>query len=330
MSTQARGSKAKIIYDIETTFKTTRSPADAHVLPFASESLRMSRNLIDSKTIRGNRNPQQPVRGNREVSGDLNVELDPYMGKMFYNALGTFTTKGSSPYSHTFVITELPVGMTFEKQFTDLDTAEYFVYNGCKINSFKASFKSEGFIDSTFNIIGAAETVTTTSFDATPTDYSTSAVGGAFDGFEATIKEGGSTLGTCTEIDFTLENNLDSSVYVIDGTGTRYSLPDGMVKVSGTVKCLFDSMTLYNKAINNQETSLQITLQHGTGSGAAYNERLEIYLDEVLLQPNAPVVSGPTGVLVELPFTAYYKDSANASALRFILWNTQTQAAIMQ
>jgi hypothetical protein len=28
--------------------------------------------------------------------------------------------------------------------------------------------------------------------------------------------------------------------------------------------------------------------------------------------------------MVELPFTAYYKDGANSSALAMILWNTQT------
>jgi hypothetical protein len=89
-------------------------------------------------------------------------------------------------------------------------------------------------------------------------------------------------------------------------------------------------MTLYNKAINNQETSIRITLQHGSGSGAAYHEKLDIFLDEVLLQPSAPVISGPQGVLVELPFTAYYKDDPDASALRIILWNTQTQDVIMQ
>lgn len=330
MATQAKGSKTKIIYDSETTFKTTRVSADAHVLPFVSESLRMTRNLIDSATIRGNRNPQSPVRGNQEVAGDITVELDPYMGKMFYNALGTFTTSGTSPYSHTFKINDLPPGVTIEKQFTDMDTPEYFLYNGCKINSMRMSFKPEGFIETTFNVMGAAHTVSTSSFDATPTDYTTSSVGGQFDGFQAAILEGGSSLGICTSLEFTLENNLDGSVYVIDGTGTRYSLPDGLVKVSGTLTALFDSMTLYNKAINNQETSIRITLTQGSGSGAAYNEKVDVFLDEVIFQPQAPVISGPQGVMVELPFVAYYKDDSDASALRIILWNTQTGQNIFQ
>lgn len=321
---QAKGSKAKIIYDGETTFGTTRDSVVAHVLPFVNESLRQSRNLIDSQSIRSTRDTRAPVRGNSEVAGDITVELDPYMGKLLYHALGTVSTTGSGPYSHTFTVYDLPPGMTIEKQFTDLTTPEYFVYNGCKVNSLRVSLKSEGFIDTSINLMGSAETVSTTSIDASPTDYSASAVGGAFNAFSATIKEGGIALGIVTELEFTLENNLDGTVFVIDGTGKRYALPEGLAKVSGTIRALFDSMTQYNKAINSTETSLDVTLSNGTGDGTAYNEKIMFVIDELLLSPQSPVVSGPGGVMVELPFTAYYQDGASESIFKVILWNTQT------
>jgi hypothetical protein len=44
----------------------------------------------------------------------------------------------------------------------------------------------------------------------------------------------------------------------------------------------------------------------------------------LLLSPQSPVVSGPGGVMVELPFTAYYQDGASESIFKVILWNTQT------
>ncbi len=326
--TQAKGSNAKIIYDAEFTFKTTNPAPDAHVLPFTSETLRMSRNLLDSATLRGSRNPAKPARGNQEIAGDISVELDPYMGKLLYHALGTFTTSGSSPYSHTFTIADLPTGLTIEKQFTDLATPEYFVYNGCKINSMRMAVKSEGFVETTFSFMGATHTVTAASFDPDATDYTTEAVGSVFDGFEATIKEGGASLGIATSFDITMENNLDGSVFVIDGTGTRYSLPNGMVKVSGTITALFENDTMYNKALNNAETSLQVTLTHGAGTGAAENEKLDIFIDELLFSPQSPTVGGPAGVMVELPFTGYYRDGVRGSALSMILWNTQTAANI--
>lgn len=325
---QAKGSKAKIIYDGEATFGVTNPGIDAHLLPFVSESLRQSRNLIDSKSIRSSRSTRAPVRGNSEVGGDITVELDPYMGKLLYHTLGTVSTTGANPYSHTFTVSDLPAGLTVEKQFTDLTIPEYFVYNGCKVNSFKVSLKSEGFIEATFNLMGAGETVSAASIDASVTDYSSSAVGGAFNAFTATIQEGGTTLGTVTELDFTLENNLDGSVFVIDGTGKRYSLPEGVAKVSGTIRALFQDMTLYNKAINSTETSLVVTITNGTGAGSAYNEKIVFTIDEMLLSPQSPAVGGPEGVMVELPFTAYYQDGSSASIFKVVLWNTQTKAVI--
>jgi len=325
---QARGSNSKLLVGTEATFKTIAN-SNPHVLPFVSESLRLSRNLIDSQTIRVNRNPLNPARGNKDVTGDITVELTPYMTKMFYHALGTFTTSGTSPYSHTFVISNLPPGLTIEKQFTDLATPEYFTYAGCKVNSMRMTFAPEGFIETVFSIIGSAQTVTTSAKLTGALDYSDDAVGQQFDGFQAAITEGGSTLGIVTRLELTLENNLDNSVYVIDGTGERYSLPEGLVKVSGTLTALFENMTLYNKAINNQESSLQITLTQGNGTGAAYNEKIDIFIDELLYQPQDPVVNGPAGVLVELPFIGYYNNDTEASTLRMVVWNTQTQDNIM-
>ncbi len=314
---QQSGANAVIIYDTETTYKTTPSSPDAMVLPFKSESLRLNRNLISSDTIRSNRNPQAPVRGNVDVSGDITFELSPQYGRLFKHIFGTYSKSGSSaPYTHTYKIGALPVGMCLEKQFTDLGTAKYFLYNGCKVNSFRLSAKPEGMIECTVSLLGAKETINSSSFDSTATDLGHT----PFDGFEGSVKQGGSTVGTVTEVDFTLENNLDGNTYVLDGTGQRYSLPEGRAKVTGTVKILFDSDTLYALAVAHTETTLEIHFTKGAGTGAsAGNEKMSFYFDEVIFKPQSPVISGPTGLLVELPFEAYYNDDTDASAVRMEL-----------
>jgi hypothetical protein len=205
--------------------------------------------------------------------------------------------------------------MTIEKHFTDLQTPQYFKYVGCKVNSFKVGIKSEGFIDCTVNLMGAKEIVGASAMDGAPVDLGHT----PFDGFGCTIQEGGVTLGVATTFDFTMENGLDGNTYVIDGTGERYSMPEGVVKVTGTVTALFDSMALYTKALNNTETSLVITLTNGTGAGSAGNEQLVFTLPEVIFKPQAPVVGGPTGVLVELPFECYYNDDVNATTIMAVL-----------
>lgn len=314
---QAEGSQGQIIYDAETTYKTDPGTPDCKILPFKSESLRFSRNLVESEAITSSRNPKKPGRGKSNVSGAIELEINPYIAAILKHALGSNTTTGTSPYTHTMKVGSLPVGLVIEKGFKDI--SQYFKYNGCRINSLKMSFTPEGIVQGSVDIIGAKETVGSSSLDATPTDLGHK----PFDAYEASIQEGGSAIAIVTEADFTLENNLDDSVYVIGGAGEKYSLPAGKVKVSGNLKALFQDLTLFNKAKNSTETSLKVTFSRGDGLGSADNESLEIFIPELLYQPNAPIIAGPEGILVELPFIAYYDNSSEATTMQMILKNTQ-------
>ncbi len=290
-------------------------------LPFLNESLRMSRNLVSSNIIRSTRNPNPPARGNVEISGDISTEIDPFMGRMFKHLLGSYVRTEAGPYTHTFKIgsyADMPAGLQIEKQFTDI--LQYAKYGGCKINSFSMTLKSEGMIEARFGIMGAKETLAELPFDGDPEDFGHT----PFDGFEATINAAGeSPLGTCTEVTFTVENNLDGSVFVIDGTGEKASLPMGIVKVTGQLTALFEDMDLYEMAIDHEETSLQIVLTKGEGDGTAGDELLTFNFDEIIFKPQSPVISGPVGIMVELPFEAYYNDDADASALWIELKNAE-------
>lgn len=303
-----QGSEVRIIFGTQAAFATAAT--ECQVLPFTSESLRLSRNLISSATIRSDRNPQPPVRGNVDVAGDVNFELAPQHGKLFTHALGVCASGVAGTYTYT--IGSLPTGLTFEKQFTQITDAErYWQYIGCKINSLRMNFKSEGMIECSVSVMGAKETLATSSADAAPDDFGHD----PFDGFQATVTDKDDvTLGSITEIDFTIENNLDGSMYVMDGTGQRKSIPAGTAKVTGNLKALFENSTLYNRAINHTESSIKIIMKRGTGAGTAGNEQLTILMSEIVYHPQAPVVAGPQGVMVELPFEAYYRDSGASPA----------------
>lgn len=316
---QATGASAKLILQEETTYKTSPASPNATLLYFISEEIKYSRNLIDSTVIRGSRDAAMPVLGNVDVVGTINTELQAYIAELLKFTFGKVTTTGSaSPYTHKFTIGSTLPSFLIEKGFTDL--GQYLLYNGCKVNKMSLTIKSEGFQEISFDIIGAKETVATSSFDSTPTDrgkYS-------WTGFDiATIEEGGTAIANVQEVSLTVENNLDNSVYVIGSAGERISLPAGIVKVSGTVKALFDSITLYTKAKQSTETSLKIKYQFGTGAGTAGNESMEIYIPELKYSPNAPVITGPAGILVEMPFSAYYDNNTDASSIVVTLKNTQ-------
>ena len=320
---QQQGSDVRVIYSTESPvyYGTVSLSLDAMIVPFVSESVKESRNLISSKTIRSDRNPTLPVRGNVDVAGDVTMELNHQHGRMLRYALGSYAAVSGQPlgqpagtYKHTMKIGTLP-SFSLEKQFTDLATPEYFQYSGCKVNTMKMSFKSEGMIDFSVSIMGSKETIAGSSMCAAPVPaFDTSS--GVFDAFQAVITDkSGATVGDITAIDFTLNNNLDGGNYVIDGTGRRKQIPVGTASVTGTLVALFEDITLYNLALNYTESSIKIVLTRGTGTGAAGNEKITVYLQELIYKPEAPVVGGPQGILVNLPFEAYFDDDSAASAL---------------
>ena len=310
---QQQGSSARLLIDTETTFKTTPGTPDAQYLPLVSESIGLKRVLHTSKTIRSSRNPNKPSAGKMEVAGDIAFEMAPQYLRLLKHIFGS-AAGAASPY--TYKIGALPAGMVLEKQFPDVDSTEKFaLYNGCRVGSFRLAGGQEGFCEGSVSILGAKETLGSASFDATARDLGFS----AFDAISATLTEGGSGLVYVTNWDILLENNLDGNNYVIDGTGERRSLPAGVAKVSGKLSCLFETFALYKKAIDRTQTSLSIVLKNGTGAGTLGNEKLSFFMDEMLFSPNSPVIKGPTGLLIDLPFEAWYNTDPDASALRATL-----------
>src|SRR3990167_4024699 len=123
---QAQGSKARLVYEIESTFGRTPGGTASKKMFFRNESLAEKIELISSESLRGNRNPLKPVRGIRDVSGSISFEMAPQVGTILRAALGANTTTGSGPYTHTMKIGDLP-SLTVEKGFTDL--GQYLVFN---------------------------------------------------------------------------------------------------------------------------------------------------------------------------------------------------------
>jgi hypothetical protein len=321
---QAKGANAIIGYQLETAYGADPgTPALTKMYFTPGESLRLSRELLTSNVLQSARNPSVPDRGRYNVAGSISTVLQAYFGTLLKAALGSVSTGSGPPYTHTIKIGSSLPSLVIEKGFPDLTTPQYFKYNGCKVSKFSLKVTDQGEQEVSFDILGAKETVGTSSFDATPDDLGKQ----AFNGFQiATLNEGGSPIAVVTGADIELDNGIDAGGgYAINVTtpGVRKSLPEGKVKVSGTLRALFEDVSLYTKAINGTESALVITYTIGTGAGSAGNEQLTITIPELIYGTNAPVISGPAGLLVELPFEAYYGDDAEASAMWMELKNTQ-------
>jgi len=308
---QARGFFKTLKGIYETNYGVTPASSEATMiqLPFNSCELGSEEEMISPQTIRGNRYQAEPAFGNISVQGSVEIPLEARnIGYWLRLLMGDPTTTGSGTYTHTFnPATTLP-SMSLEQGFSDINS--YHVFSGVKVNSMGISFAKNQELTASVEILGKTETVATTSRDTNPA----SLVFARFNAKGLSLEEGGASIATVRRVDLTVRNDLATDVYCIDGTGFRNSLPETGFVVEGTIEALFDSQTLYNKAVNGTESSLKITLSDGTNSCV-----WDIY---ELKYPRRPVTSaGSEPVYIELPFMAYFQDNAQNVPLRITLIN---------
>ncbi len=309
---QARGSCSKVVIDYETTYGADPASPAGLIMPFNSFALKADRPFKESGTITGTRNPVMPARGNLNVSGSAVVPVDQIaFGYWLKALLGAPDTDGSGPYTHVFSVGSCSAGipsMVADLGFPDI--AQYLKFNGVKLNSLSFTTGGDDELTASLEFIGAKETTGSSPYDATASDLTFS----RFNNFQATLKEGGSTLANAQEIAINISNQLDDSSYVIGGNGIRASLPERVVKIEGTLKTFFEDLTLYTKAIAGTESSLELTFTSGTYS-------LKFAIDELQYQHSGPVLDTNGGIYVTLPFVGYYEDGADETAIKATLVN---------
>jgi len=316
---QAKGSNGRIIYQEETTFKTDPTTVSATGVTFVSESIKNTIGLLEDDSLRDNRNSVKPIQDKVTVAGDLTVNLQANnIGSLLKFALGSVTTTGTAPYVHTISVGQTLPSFVLEKGFTDI--SEYFKYNGCKVNGFSLSLTPTGYQKLVLHIVGAKETLSATSYDAAAT---TNYV--PFDGKNnlVTIQEGGTAIAIVTDLTLDLTNNVKTDNYVLANGGEVNSFPEGLVAVTGTLNAQFTDAALYNKAVAGTESSLFIEFQKGTGDGSAGNEYMSINIPELIFETGTPEISSPDGIVIGLPFRAYYQNSAEATSIQIVIKNEE-------
>jgi hypothetical protein len=308
-----KGSKSQLMFDLEASYGVEEAAVTGYLLPFNPPlGLKSIRTLTPPQTIRNNRNAVEPIPGNLNVSGAATIPVDAInFGYWLTLLLGIPPVEsGASPsYLHEWIVPESGFqSAVMEVGFTDI--AQYFKYSGVKINSLGMEIGGDGELVASVDLIGANRTQGTSPMDAAPTTE----VFERFGNFQATLKEGGSTLANAKKVSFTLGNNLDEDGFVIGGLGIRGTLPEGMMAVSGSITALFDDMTLLDKALNSTESSLEITLTNDTNI-------LVFSFPELKFEETAPAVESPGSVVTTLNWFGFYDNNADASSLKISLTN---------
>ena len=316
--TQAKGSSARVMLIEEATYGTTPATPSGYVIPVTGiGGSWFSRNLIDVPTLRANRNPAAPVRGNTSVSGSYTIPLGlEYIGWIMKHALGDDVDTGTTTVTHVSkagfsgaTAGDLPVGLTHEIGFTDID--QYHIYTGCKLNGFTVNGSSEGVCTVDVQVVGQDYAQDTSSLDASPTSYTDTAI----DHFLLTMEEGGSGITNVKECSLTFSNNIDTSQYVIGSAGQVGALPSGICSCTGSITALFENDVLLTKAENHTESSLSLIWTSGSYSWT-------LHIPELVYEPASPTVSGPDGIVATLNFRSYYANDSDATCLMSTLVNT--------
>ncbi len=315
---QVSGSKIAVVGFDETTYNTEPASPQGRTLYVNSLNLGMSMGLTESKALgSGSRAQQKPGQGNRAVAGSAAVEMAPgTMGWWLKHALGGYSSSGAGPYTHSFSIGDLPAGMLVERDWGSAmsGVGRFARFSGVKVGSAEFQFEQEQVQLLTMELLGADETLQSAALvDADGVDDFGHS---AFYGRHLYLAEGGSPIAIATSVKVKIDNQLDADNYCIrpkadtGSHGVRRSITEGQAVVTGEIQVLFESMALYNKAINGTESSLEIELIAGAGDGTAGNETFTLTIPKLQYGANPVSVEGPGGVRATLPFTSYEGISA--------------------
>jgi hypothetical protein len=302
---QEHGFSHALAAAFEATYGVTPGSPTPYAMPFLSCNLAGKQDLVDLGILNGTnrRDPQAPELSPVTVDGDVVVPLDNNaLGWWLKAAFGAPTTTGSTNYSHAFKIGAAQPSMSMERKYGGFATPQYALYTGCKVArlSLDTQDNQGGAVPLTLALAGSNRTFSTSQTLTTPAAQTLS----LFKFAHASMTEGGSAISNVSRVSLQVDFGLNAGIKCVGGSGRRTHLPEGLVAVTGQISALFESDALLAKALAGTETALVLTYTIGA------NNLLEITIKELVLQPVDPAVTGPAGLLVELPFKAYF---ANAS-----------------
>ena len=249
----AQGSRHEVNYIAETVFGETPATPVFKSFRNTGTTLELSKTSIVSSELRSDRQISDFRGGNRQVAGDVSIELSAdSFDDMLEAALGgTWATDilkaGTSTRS-----------FTVERLFDDL--AQYLRYTGMVVGGLSLSVQPDAMVTGSFSFVGKSQESSTAI--VTGATYGAATTTTPFDSFSGTITEGGIAIATVTGLDLTLDNGAEASFVIGDATTPCIIL--GNSNLTGTLTAQFTSEALLAKFIDETESSLTFALTDGT------------------------------------------------------------------
>ena len=286
----AQGSRSSLSFIVESTFGTT--PAGNFTnLPFSTHSLNLTKDRVAGNDIQADRMPRVDRHGNRQVAGDIVVDLrdGDYDAFLESALLNTWTT-------NVLKVGTAPKFFSVEDYAADIDQAR--VFTGLSVSTMGISLAPNQMVTTTFGMVGKDMTIS-------GTEKTQDAASGAapFDAYSGDISIGnvgaGSAVAIVTGLDFTLTNSF-APTFVI-GDDSAPSLEYGRAEVEGTLTAYFEDASLINRFLNETDTEIEVSVDDPTG-GNAYT----FLFPRVKINSADVGVDGPTSRMISLSFVALY------------------------
>lgn len=300
----SQGSRSSLSFITEVTFGTTPA-GDFKNLPFSTHSLNLTKDRVAGNDIQADRMPRVDRHGNRQVAGDIVVDLRDGDYDVFLESamLGTWdTTPVAGPDVLKVGVT--PKFFSIEDYAADIDQARLFT--GMAVSTMGISLAPNQMVTTTFGMIGKDMTISAVQ------KTQTAASGAApFDSYSGDVSIGNvgssSAVGIVTGIDFTLTNSFAPTFVV--GDDSAPSLEYGRAEVEGTFTAYFEDTALINRFLNETETELKVSVNDPTGLNA-----YTFLFPRVKINSADVGVDGPTSRIINLSFVALY-DATTGSNL---------------
>ena len=286
----SQGSRSSLSFVTEATFGTTPAGSFAN-LPFSTHSLNLTKDVLTGTDIEADRMPRVNRQGNRQVGGDVVVDLrDGDYDLLLESAmLSTFAT-------NILKVGVLPKFFSIEDFAADIDQARLFT--GMSVSTMAISLAPNQMVTTTFGMVGKDMTI---SGDEKTQVAATGAQ--PFDAYSGDISIG--AVGTpvasaiVTALDFTL-NNSYAPTFVI-GDDSAPSLEYGRAEVEGTMTAYFEDAALIDRFLNETETAIQVSVDDPTGANAYTFDFPKVKINSADVG-----VDGPTSRMVTMSFVALY------------------------
>jgi hypothetical protein len=293
----AQGSRSSLSYIVESTFGTT--PAGNFTnLPFSTHSLNLAKDRVAGNDIQSDRMPRVDRHGNRQVGGDVVVDMrdadyDEWLEAAMLNTWSTNVLK----------VGTTPKFFSIEDYAADIDQARLFT--GMTVNTMGVSLAPNQMVTTTFGMVGK-------DMDIGATEKTQDPASGAspFDAYSGDLSIGdvgaGSASAIVTGLDFTLTNGYAPTFVV--GDDSAPSLEFGRAEVEGTLSAYFEDAALVNRFIEETETEIEVSVGDGTNTMTFLFPRVKINSADV-------GVDGPTSRVISMSFVALY-DTTEATNLK--------------